>query len=214
MAIVVRQLGNPHGILGRFVGRRMARGHAAFNRWLVEQLQEWARESAVVVERVAELGPGPGVGLEQALRAFPAARVWGIEPSQAMLDLSRSRNLEQVNSGRLVLIEGDSSALADLAPLDLVFAVHVLYFWHQPRQELARVHAALRPGGALALGYELAQHWPRTFRAGFRKEGHRLYESDQEVSSVLREAGFGSVDCRLLDDNLGAASGRVAIALA
>jgi hypothetical protein len=38
--------------------------------------------------------------------------------------------------------------------------------------------------------------------------------TDQDVSSVLFGAGFASLDCCLLDGNLGGASGRVAIALA
>ena len=78
-----------------------------------------------------------------------------------MLSLSRKRNLKHVVTGRLTLARGDFASLAPLAPIDIVMAIHVLYFWHQPATELPQLHAALRPGGALALGFQLRQHMPR-----------------------------------------------------
>jgi len=102
-----------------------------------------------------------------------------------MLEQSRRRNRESVATGRLILLRGDTTSLADLAPLDLVFAVHVLYFWHHPDVELARIRHALQPEGTLALGYRLREHMPRVSQATFPNQGHRLYDSDQDVSSLL-----------------------------
>lgn len=96
--------------------------------------------------RIAELGPGPGIGLQEAIRTFPDAWVWGVDLSREMLGQSRRRNRAYIASERLTLLHGDTASLADLPPLDLVLAVHVLYFWHQPEVELARIRDALRPG--------------------------------------------------------------------
>lgn len=208
---IARQFGAPRGPVGRLVGRVMARGNRSFNRWVVNQTGERVREAEM---RIVELGPGPGVGLEEALRVFPNAHLWGIDPSGEMLAQSRKRNLEQVTSGRLVLLQGDTALLADLAPVDLVLAVHVLYFWHQPTAELARIRAALHPGGALALGYRLRQHMPRISQTSFPKEGHLLYESDREVTKLLSDAGFRSVEQLVVDSRPGAHTGRLAIATA
>jgi SAM-dependent methyltransferase len=89
MAIIARQFGRPHGPLGRLTGTVMAHTNAAFSRWVMQQIAEHPPGST---GRIAELGPGPGIGLEAALRLFPQARVWGIDPSPVMLSQSRKRN--------------------------------------------------------------------------------------------------------------------------
>jgi SAM-dependent methyltransferase len=209
--MIAQQFGNPRGMLGRLVGHAMARGNADFNRWLVQQLADRGRDEAL---RIVELGPGPGIGLEEALRIFPTAHVWGVDSSREMLDQSRRHNREQVETGRLTLLQGDTTSLAELAPLDVVFAVHVVYFWRQPAVELARVKGALRSGGALALGYRLRQHMPYFSQSRFPKAGHLLYDSDQEVETLLSEAGFRGVEHRLNDSHPDARTGRLAIGIA
>jgi len=45
-----------------------------------------------VARRVAELGPGPGIGLEALLAQFEEAQVWGVDLSSVMLSQSRKRS--------------------------------------------------------------------------------------------------------------------------
>lgn len=90
-------------------------------------------------------------------------------------------------------MNGGAEVLEQLAPIDLVVAVHVLYFWHQPLEELATIRRALRPGGRIALGYQLRLNMPPAAHRNFPKEGHRLYETDAEVSALLEQAGFSEV---------------------
>jgi trans-aconitate methyltransferase len=132
----------------------MARGNAAFNRWVIDTVADRIGHDLI---RIVELGCGPGVGLERQLMAFPDAQVWGIDRSPVMIAQSERRNLREVESGRLHLAQGDVTALSELAPVDLVVAVHLLYFWHEPAAELARVRAALRPDAKLAIGYRAAR---------------------------------------------------------
>jgi trans-aconitate methyltransferase len=157
VAIIARQFGRPRGPLGRLVGYGMSRANADFSRWVIGQVAGHYHGSPA---RIAELGPGPGIGLHAALRQYPHAAVWGIDISPQMLAQSRKRNEAAARAGRLTLTQGTAAALAAIAPVDVVIANHVLYFWHQPAGELARIHAALRPGGLLALGYQLRQHMP------------------------------------------------------
>lgn len=190
MSIIARQFGRPHGPLGRLIGRGMARANAPFSRWVTQEISENHQGN---VEKIAELGPGPGIGLEETLRRFPGARVWGIDPSPEMMAQSRKRNAAQVKAGRLTLVEGDVASLAGAAPLDAVVANHVLYFWHEPVDELTLIHGFLRPGGLLALGYQLRQNMPPMARKHFPPQGHRLYSSEDEVAELLRSAGFAAV---------------------
>lgn len=212
MGLVGRQFGYPHGLVGRLVGRVMARGNAAFNHWAIDTI---ADRAGADLARIVELGCGPGVGLERLLSAFPTAEVWGIDPSPVMIVQSRGHNLSESECGRLHLIQGDVGALGELAPVDLVVAIHVLYFWHQPRDELARVRAALRPGAIVAIGYRLRKDVPRVARRQFPAEGHRLYDSDQEVIALLREAGFADVEVTTQEAASGqGSSGRLAFGTA
>jgi ubiquinone/menaquinone biosynthesis C-methylase UbiE len=190
MSIVGRQFGRPRGLLGQIVGRVMARSNADFNKWIVHEISELGTND---MGRIVELGPGPGIGLQETLRAFPEAHVWGVDLSPEMLSQCRKRNLDQVNSGRLTLVGGDVASLQEFGPIDLVLAAHVLYFWHQPATELAQIHRVLRPGGLLALGYQLKRNMPQISQKNFPKEGHLLYSNDDELSVLLRAAGFTDV---------------------
>jgi trans-aconitate methyltransferase len=207
MGLIGRQYGDPRGLVGGLVGRAMARGNARFNRWVVATL---ASASAAELSRVVELGCGPGVGLEELLRVFPFARVWGVDSSPVMIKQARRRNQGAVESGRVRLIEGGSGMLSELAPVDLVLAVHVLYFWHEPAAELTEIRAALRPGGSIALGYRLRTDMPGVSQKQFPREGHRLYDSDDEVGVLLNAAGFQDVQHMIQQPDQG--RGRLTIA--
>jgi trans-aconitate methyltransferase len=210
VSIVARQFGHPEGVIGRLVGRMMARRNAPFNRWVVRELE---KQELGDVARIAELGSGPGIALEEILRVFPQAQVWGIDRSAPMLAQARKRNLMHVRDGRLTLLKGDVSSLAGLAPIDVVLAVHVLYFWHEPFAELTRLRGFLRPGGLLALGYQLRQHMPQVAQTNFPKTGHILYESDDELTTLLREVDFATVSI-VVKGSSEAPEGRLALATA
>jgi len=188
----------------------MARGNAALSRWVVEQA---AAHHEPPVSRVAELGPGPGVGLEALLAQFPDSQVWGIDRSSVMLSQSRKRNRAAVTAGRLTLLEGGVPALGASAPADIVMANHVLYFWPDPTAELAELRSFLRPGGLLALGYQLRQNMPAMAQKRFPAAGHRLYEAEDDVTTVAVAAGFGSV-LHLVKGSAEAPEGRVMLATA
>ncbi len=188
----------------------MARGNADLSRWVVQQAA--ARHDGVVTQ-VAELGPGPGVGLEALLAQFPDAQVWGMDLSSLMLAQARKRNRSADKAGRLTLVEGGVSALNASAPADIVMANHVLYFWQDPAAEMAEIRGSLRPGGLLALGYQLKQNMPPMVQRRFPPAGHHLYEADDEVTKLAVAAGFRSVT-QLVKGPAEAPEGRVMLATA
>jgi trans-aconitate methyltransferase len=207
---LAKQLSHPSGFVGSLVRRGMANGNAALSRWVVRQASSALGDTA---ERVAELGPGPGVGLEALLAQFSAAQVWGIDVSSLMLSQSMKRNRPAVVAGRLVLLEGGVSGVSAAAPADLVMANHVLYFWPDPAAEMAQIRTVLRPGGIMALGYQLKASMPRLAQRRFPPAGHRLYETEDEVTEVALAAGFG-VAVQLVKGSADAPEGRVMLATA
>ena len=177
MGMVARQFGHPRGVLGRIVGRGMVRSNGDFSRWTIGERR---RHLTWVPTRIVELGPGPGVGLEELLGAFPDAKVWGVDPSREMLGLSRQRNAAAAEGGRLALLEGGVASLVEVAPVDIVAANHVLYFWQEPEAELRRIRGSLRSGGLLAIGYQLRQNMPATAQKAVSPAG---------VSALRNERG-------------------------
>jgi trans-aconitate methyltransferase len=153
----------------------------------VQQIEQHLKQSP---RRIVELGPGPGIGLEELLRRFPETQVWGVDRSSEMLRQSRRRNRNAVDAGRLTLVHGDVSAARDLAPVDLVAANHVLYFWREPEQVLSIIRECLGPAGSIALGYQLRQNMPGMAQKQFPRVGFRLYDSEREVEALLEGAGF------------------------
>ena len=194
MGFIASQCGRPRGPLGRLVGRGMAKRNAAFGMWVVGEIRKvYPTEPS----RIVELSPGPGVGLQEALRLFPSARVWGVDPSPEMLSQARKRNAAAIKASRLSLVRGDSGALESLAPVDIVFANHVVYFWHEPITELQQLRQAVRPGGLVALGYQVRGNMPSMAQTHFPRLGHILYDAEGDVEGLFRDAGFGSVTHRL-----------------
>src|SRR6266508_2628574 len=186
LTFVARQFGNPRGVLGWLVGRGMARSNADFSRWTVLQLEHHLKQPP---RRIVEIGPGPGVGLEEMLRRFPQANVWGIDHSREMLAQSRQRNRSTAKAGRLSLVHGEISALRELAPVDLVAANHVLYFWRDPEQVFTTLRACLGAEGSVAICYQLRHDMPRLAQQQFPRAGFRLYDSEAEVEALLHAAG-------------------------
>jgi len=196
MGVVGRQFGLPSGPLGRIVGRFMVRGNADLNRWIVREIARRVSSPAVVVD----IGCGPGVGLAALLDAYPTARVIGVDPSATMCAQARRRNRRAIEAGRLIVVHGDARDVADAAPVDVVVAVHVLYFLHEPQDDLRPVTRLLAPGGTFAVGYHIRRHMPPVAQRDFPAVGHRLYDSDDAVTAVLAAAGLATDEVRVLGD--------------
>jgi trans-aconitate methyltransferase len=207
---LAQQFGHPRGLLGAVVGRGMARGNAELSRWVVQQAKD---RSDGAVLRVAELGPGPGIGLQALLAQFDRAHVWGVDLSSVMLAQSRKRNQSAVAAGRLTLIEGDTLELPASEPADLVMANHVVYFWRDPVAELSQIRGCLRGGGLLALGYQLRHDMPAMAQKRFPPAGHQLYETVDQLTDLATTAGFSSV-AHAVKGSEQAPEGRVVLAVA
>ena len=149
--------------------------------------------------RIVEVGCGPGTGLSDLLAGYPSAHVLGIDLSPQMVAQSQARNAHAIRSGRLELREADVRDVVE--PADLMLAVHVLYFWHDPATVLHHLRTRLTGDGVLALGYRCRRDMPPPARRDFPKEGHRLYDSEKDVSALLTAAGFHDVQNHVITRN-------------
>ena len=191
--LIARQSRRPSGWFGEIVARVMSFETAQANRHAVDLLAPRETES------VLEIGCGHGRTLAR-LAERRCAFVAGIDPSDVMARLARSRLRRSIEAGRAEIALASSAKIphAD-ARFDAAFAMHVVYFWNQPVADLREIRRVLRPAGRVLLGYRprdaqtLAQ-LPATVYA---------LRSVEEIEALLAEAGF--VEIRTAERTIGSA---------
>jgi SAM-dependent methyltransferase len=120
-------------------------------------------------------------------------RVLGIEPSPQAASTARQQGAE---------IVGATLSTVSLTPqsLDAVVFRHSLEHVTEPRSDLQRVHAALRPGGRLAV---IVPNWGSWQRRAFGQywfplelPRHRTHFTADGLAAAIGAAGFEHVDVR------------------
>ena len=104
-----------------------------------------ARVAFTQASRVVDIGCGPGNSTELLVERFPAARVFGTDTSEAMLQSARER------LPRCEFESSDVSTWQPDAPPDVIFANAVLQWVPNHTGLLPRLFSQLAPGGVLAL---------------------------------------------------------------
>lgn len=182
---LARQGRLPSGWLGHIVGRIMARETQGANLVALDQLD------LQPADRLLEIGFGHGRTLATAAKRITAGRLAGIDPSDVMLRIARGRNARLLREGRVELIPGSSDQLPfPAASFDKVLAVHTIYFWPRPEQDLAEIHRVLAPGGRLVIGFRPGEdpNFARDFPASVY-----AIRPIAEVETLLAGAGFSNV---------------------
>ena len=133
---IARQFSRPTGLLGRVIGRGMARHNEREARWTVDLL---AIEPDA---RVLEIGFGPGVAIQYAAERTTRGHVSGIDCSEAMLQMARKRNASRLANGLVDLTKADVQSLPyPDDSFDRAFAIHCIYFWRTRRRACAKSDA-------------------------------------------------------------------------
>jgi ubiquinone/menaquinone biosynthesis C-methylase UbiE len=100
---------------------------------------------------IVDLGCGPALLLPELARAVPGARLVGVDPSGAMLQLAR-RVLDEVDGGDHSLVGGRAEAIPmGDASVDALVSLKNLHEWEDAPLGMAEVVRVLRPGGVLFL---------------------------------------------------------------
>ena len=185
--IIDGQYRRPSGLLGRWIGRRMAQQHVPENLWTVSLLDAQPRD------RILELGFGPGLAVEKLATKVTEGVVAGIDFSRTMVAVANTRNAEAVRAGRVKLRYGDALRLPyDNASFDKAYSIHSIYFWRKPAGSLKEIHRVLKPGGFLVMTILPKEKW----NAGDPEKPIGTPDctpySGEELKNMLLKAGFSS----------------------
>lgn len=110
------------------------------------------RHSPEKPRRIADMGAGTGTGALALARRFPAAEIVAIDRSPVMLGRLRATAHAQGLDDRLRAVQADLDAgWPAIGPVDVVWAASSLHHVAVPDRVLRDIHAALTPGGLLAV---------------------------------------------------------------
>jgi 2-polyprenyl-3-methyl-5-hydroxy-6-metoxy-1,4-benzoquinol methylase len=139
-------------------GRDFRHGQGHINRpaFTHELPTQWLGAMPDVVARldargahVADVGCGQGWSTIALARAFPTARIDGLDADDASIAEARRNAAEAAVGDRARFLAGDASELATHGPYDLVLVLEALHDMAQPVDALRAARAALAEGGAL-----------------------------------------------------------------
>ncbi|GAA2810963.1 class I SAM-dependent methyltransferase [Kitasatospora sp. CM 4170] len=146
----------------------------------------WLHElrGGAVVERVLDVGSGPGVVAGLLADAFPGAEVVAVDRSAALLERARARS-----SGRVATRQADLPAdFGLLGAADLIWSSQAVHHLGDQQAALTALAGSLRPGGLLAVaerGLPL-RFLPRDIGLGRPGLQARLDAAHEDAFSLMR----------------------------
>ena len=99
------QYRQPSGLVGRWIGSKMARQHRPETAWTVRLLD------VQPTNHVLEVGFGPGIAVQAVARRASSGLVAGVDVSPTMVAAASRRNANAVFAGRVDLRQGDAAHL-------------------------------------------------------------------------------------------------------
>lgn len=183
--LLASQLRQPRGIIGKLVGRGMARQNKESNDWTIALL------NVQPDDRVMEVGFGPGVAIKSVSQMASEGFVAGIDFSAAMVQQAGKLNASEIKDGRVELKIADVSSIPyDDNSFNKIFAVNVVYLWPNLLNVVKELKRVMKPEGILALyaaSLELVE------KMGMRQSPLFTIHTVDDITDALKEAGFAKV---------------------
>ncbi len=105
-------------------------------------------------DQVLEVGFGHGRALAAAADIVTDGFLAGVDHSDVMLRIARSRNAGLLRSGHMELTLGDSAHIPyPNGRFNKLFTVHTIYFWPDPERQIEKVNRVMSDDARLVIGY-------------------------------------------------------------
>lgn len=178
------QYRRPSGLIGRWVGNKMADQHRSENLWTVHAL------NVQPTDKLLEIGFGPGFAIQEISRYLTTGMIAGVDFSQTMVSAAKRRNAQAVNAGRVDVRYSDVTQLPfSDDTFDKAFSINSIYFWLDPLAAFTELRRVLKPSGLLVITFLPSERWENVPAptAEFRPY------SSVEIQALLTQAGFSSL---------------------
>lgn len=184
---VVSQFKRPRGLIGQLVGLIMANraSNVERNRWMLEKVELKSDDY------VLEIGYGPGIALEVALKGIDEGMLVGIDHSETMFQQASKRIASHIASGKAKLLIGDiQTCPAFDMKFDHIYSANVVKFWRDPVAVYGHLKSLLKPGGDV-----VTLLMPRNKGASYEDSD----KAGKEIMKWLQQAGFSEIDMEVKD---------------
>ncbi|MDX1638505.1 MAG: class I SAM-dependent methyltransferase [Balneolaceae bacterium] len=145
-------------------------------------------------ENILEIGFGQGRLLSRLLPQMTNGKVYGIDISGQMVQLTANNNESWIAGGKLELKQ---ASIADIPypdnRFDKVFTCNTIYFWPNPKENIREVKRVLHPNGEFYCafrGRKLMESKGSAVTEN-RQVFQNLYRKD-EVAALFEEGGFNA----------------------
>lgn len=184
--MLYEQFSKPEGWMGKMVGWFMLKENDDLNEWTLSILD------IMPEEKVLEIGFGPGSALKVAAED-KQAEVYGIDPSEAMVETAAKRLQRSAMKRQVCLIHGEARLLNSFhMPLDKIYSINNITFWDNPEETLKHLSSLLRRGGKIAL--TICPHEEDATDRTSERLGEWL-------TSLLTRAGFTKIEVKMKQTN-------------
>ena len=182
---IARQGRRPSGLLGEIIGRVMAHETAAANRIALDLLELRSDD------QVLEIGFGHGHALAAAAEVVTAGFLAGIDHSEVMRRIARSKNSCAVRCGHMELTVADSGHIPyPDRRFNKVLTMHTIYFWRDLKRQIEEIRRVMSDGGRLVIGYRPSED--ERFADQF-PESVYIIRSTKETETLVAEAGLHGI---------------------
>jgi SAM-dependent methyltransferase len=111
--------------------------------------------------RHLDIGAGPGIPASMAAEFFPDIEIIALEPSDGMITVGKEYLKSKGLESRVRYVKGDATdrnAFSDLGVFDLVYSVHSLHHWENPREVIDNCMKYVTDNGVLYI-HDLMRVW-------------------------------------------------------
>jgi ubiquinone/menaquinone biosynthesis C-methylase UbiE len=189
----VKQCRKPSGPFGKFLARVMNLGHTGLRRWGLSHTS--INPDAIILD----IGCGGGKTVQEMAMATPTGKVYGIDYSEDMVQLTKEVNKALIKKGLVEVKYGTVSSLPFTDNMfDLVTAFEAYYFWPKLIDDLKEIKRVLKPDGTLIIANEVYKDdkFEKRNMKWAKLIDMQLHTPD-EYKDFLTQAGycFVEIDC-------------------